>query len=153
MDNDSSPLSVNLKHNEALVIRGLYPKATITYTETNNTTGTYKVQADYLKDNTPDQTEDDISFFAERSVTSLSTTAMDTFSVSNYATQNSATNVSNTVTSNPMRFCQFTNRLDAVSPTGIILRFIPFIILAGFAGALFMLAGKTRDKSKGTRKI
>ncbi|MBR6401531.1 MAG: hypothetical protein IKS17_10000 [Firmicutes bacterium] len=151
---DTGLTQVSLKHNDALVIRGLNPHATFNYTEHNNTLETYMVKANYIKDNTtenePDETFFDFTGVASGGTVSLSATPVH---VCNYETANNSSSVTGTVADESRRFCKFTNKLDAVSPTGIILRFIPFIILAAFAGLLFMLAGKTKDKNKDTRKI
>ncbi len=148
------PATISLKHNEALVIRGLCPQATVNYTETNNTSETYKVRADYLKDNT-DLNEQDSVFQTERDVAAGGTLALSEtpLNISNYATVNSDSDVTTVPTRSDYRYVQYTNKINAVSPTGIILRFAPFVVLAGFAGLLLVLAGKTKKKETKVRKI
>lgn len=153
-DTHAFPATISLKHNEALVIRGLCPQATINYTENNNTSETYKVRADYLKDNT-DLNEQDRVFQTERDIAAGGTLALSDTpkNVSNYATVNSDSDVTNVPTRSDYRYVQYTNKIEAISPTGIILRFIPFVVLAGFAGLLLVLAGKTKRKETKVRKI
>ena len=148
------PSTISLKHNEALVIRGLCPQATINYTEHNNTSETYKVRADYIKDNT-DLNEQDRVFQTERDVAAGGTLELSTTpqNVSDYTTVNSDSDVTHVPTRSDYRYVQYTNKIDAISPTGIILRFIPFVVLAGFAGLLLVLAGKTKRKETKVRKI
>ncbi|MBQ9518415.1 MAG: hypothetical protein IJR59_00775 [Firmicutes bacterium] len=145
--------SIKLKHNEALVIRGLTPHASINYTETNDTTETYNVSAEYIKAGTG-QGETDQTFRAATDVLPNGTLSLaDTATkVSNYETVNSTTNVTKTATPQDIRYCQFINKIDAISPTGIIMRFAPFVILAGFALVLLALSRKTKDNKK-TRNI
>jgi hypothetical protein len=148
------PATISLKHNEALVIRGLCPQATINYTENNNTSETYKVRADYLKDNT-DLNEQDRVFQTERDVAAGGTLALSDTpkNVSDYATVNSDSDVTTVPTRSDYRYVQYTNKIEAISPTGIILRFAPFVVLAGFAWLLLILAGKTKKKENKVRKI
>ena len=144
---------ITLKHNEALVIRGLTPHASINYTETNDTTETYNVTAEYIKAGTG-QGESDHTFRAATDVIPTGTLSLaDTAEkVSDYETVNSTTNVTHTATPQDIRYCQFINKIDAISPTGIIMRFAPFVILAGFALVLLALSRKTKDNKK-TRNI
>ncbi|MBO5560212.1 MAG: hypothetical protein J6A07_01015, partial [Firmicutes bacterium] len=145
--------SVTLKHNEAVVIRGLTPHASINYTETNDTTETYNVTAEYIKAGTG-QGESDHTFRTATDVIPTGTLSLaDTAEkVSNYETVNSTSNVKNTATPQDIRYCQFINKIEAISPTGIIMRFAPFVILAGFALVLLALSRKTKDNKK-TRNI
>jgi hypothetical protein len=148
--------SITLKHNEALVVRGLYAHANFYYTETNDTAETYKVAVDYIKDGTGGG-ETDENYVAETVVAPTGTLSYGSASapilVSDYETYNSTTSVSYSAVPQKGRIVQFTNKINAISPTGIILRFIPFVVLAGFAGLLLVLAGKTKRKETKVRKI
>lgn len=97
--------------------------ASAVVTEYNNTTDTYLVTAEF--NTTKDSTLDGSYSMAK------STTA--------------ATASTETLTNNAIDTTIVTNSLDAVSPTNVVLRFAPFIIMAAFALVLFFVLRRQRD--------
>lgn len=137
----------DLKDSETYYIYGLNPKATVSYTETNDTEDIYKVSI----------TDKDNS--AVNSVTTIETgkngtQTTGTLTVTDYNTTNSSTTdgkLNFTVEANNNSEIKFTNNLEQVSPTGVVLRFGPYLIMAAAAVVLLVMASRrrkdTQDKS------
>lgn len=129
---------ITLKDKDMLYLFGLSPKATVAYTERNDTADTYQVQV---------STET-----AATNVSSNGTHAFAAAAITDYDTVNSneAANTQETL-SDDNKAITFTNTLNAISPTGVVLRFAPYIIMAGIAVVLLVLAARrrkdTQDKS------
>ncbi len=140
--------AVNLKHNDTLYIRGLSPKATVGYTETNDTQDTYRVKID----GKTSESENLTPLVEESSVEKNSTMVLPVGAVTNYNTANP--NQGNTGYLPPVtlasvtnyREVMFTNTLEAVSPTGLVLRFAPFIAMAVFGVVFLVIAHRKKSK-------
>ena len=133
--------NITLKHGETFYIRGLNPKATVNVTETNNTNETYKVTVISPDKNDP--------WVNKASVAPNGTQAMssDEQAVTNYDTDNSTTDVSEEVVPNAVKEIDFENNCDTVSPTGLALRYGPFILL--LIGAIcFVMISRRRKETK-----
>ncbi len=149
IDSSTTALTtVNLKHNDTLYIRGLSPKATVGYTETNDTPDTYKAKID----GKTSESENLTSLVAESSVEKNGTKVLTVGAVTNYDTANP--NQGNTGYLPPVtlasvtnyREVMFTNTLEAVSPTGLVLRFAPFIAMAVFGVVFLVIAHRKKSK-------
>jgi len=114
-------LTTSLKDGEVYVIKGLNPKATVTFTETNNTPDEYTVS---VKDKA------DSLFVTAAAVTAGSNKATSALAVSNYDTVN-ATAVTTVPTASDYSAITFINNLDAISPTGVALRYAPYLAMLG----------------------
>lgn len=142
--------TIYLKHGETFYIQGLNPHAKITYTENNDTNETYLVKA-RVDDGSSNGTL--LAGGDNHEVAPGGTLAVAQFPVSNYDENNDATHVSTTATINPNTRVIFTNTIRAISPTGIILRFVPFVILLVFAASILAFSYKTKSKNKSVRSI
>ena len=145
VNTESSEASLNttLKNGEVLYIRGLSPRAKIGYTEKNDTADTYKVTIEGRKGTTGNCD----TLVAEQNVAADGTAALSSGSITDYETANSAATVATEGELTNYRDVEYTNNLATVSPTGIVLRFAPFIIIAGLGIVLFVLARRTRRKT------
>ena len=143
-------LSFTLHSDEIYYIRGLSPKALVSYTETNDTNETYTVKidgrsgsegeySDFTKDT--DWVADD-----ENKTYTLKEAAITNYDTLNQTGENAT--VANRGEINTHGNVRYTNTLNAVSPTGIVLRFAPFILIAVFGVIFFIASRKTGDKKK-----
>lgn len=119
--------SILLKDGETYTIAGLSPRATVAYTETNDTTDLYEVTA-----------AGSISALDVTEGTNK-TYSVAAGNVSDYAVTNvgDATNYS-AVT--------FTNTLNEVSPTNVVMRFAPFLFIFGAAILLLVVMRRRRTQ-------
>ncbi len=113
----------DLADDAVVTLVGVPEKSTVTLYAKNNTVDTYKVTTDGLSTDLTDK-----SFVPDAS--------------------NEAT--TNTVTSEEIEKIevQFENKLDSPSPTGVILRFAPYIIMILLAGAMLIISSKKRRVQK-----
>lgn len=120
----------SLSDEETIAIKGLPANTTIKVTETNNTPDTYTVSA-------ADETAGEL-IKATRTETNAanSTEAM---AVSNYADNNEIPAAALSATT-------FTNELNEVSPTNVVLRFAPYLFILG--GAVVLLVASRRRKAE-----
>lgn len=144
----AASLSANLKDGEVFYIRGLSPKATVAVTETNDTSDTYKVKIEG-KTGTGSYT----TLVAQADVAPSSTAALAAGAVSTYDTDNSATAAKTEATGTEYSNILFTNSLSDVSPTGLILRFAPFILMLGFAAVLIVIVRRNKGRKAQTSAI
>ncbi len=119
---NADPVAFNLGHGASYTIYGLNPYMLATITETNDTASSYKVST---SDNVLDQVN-----------TAPGATAADSnIAVSNYATANASGMPSTAATGvTPLTF---TNNLESLPPTGVMLVVAPFIIVAALIGVAF----------------
>lgn len=135
VDNDASATSitVNLKNNEVYYLYGLSPLATVIYQEQNDTAETYTL--------TITGADSTISAAAQIAAGATKDTGA-AHVVSTYEDNTTASVVADSTFS----AVTFNNNLDQISPTGVVLRFAPYIaMLAG--GALLVLLAIKRRKS------
>ena len=130
--------TINLADGGTLEIKGLNPHATVGYVETNDTTEKYKVTIDG---------KGGANLVPEAEVASGSTATLAVGAVSTYSS------VSTDATATNYSEVKFTNNLASVSPTGVVLRYSPFILLLACAGALIIFASRTRARRKETDAI
>jgi len=135
-------IGATLNHEEVLNIRGLNPRATVLYTETNNTNEVYTVSA-------ADKAADEaltIKTSADADATEFASgnkAATGTLNVTTYAS--AYTNASRTYAKTDDVNITYTNTLDQVSPTGIALRYAPYIFMLAAASMFVVLSRKERD--------
>lgn len=119
---DPSAVSAALASGDSVAIYAIAPKGTVTVTETNNTDNAYTV------------TSSD-GVVAGVVTASNDTATAGTNAVSNYATVNSASSVATTPTAGANNDLTFTNNLEIGTPTGFVMRVLPYIAVLGLAGA------------------
>ena len=144
--------SITLKHGETFYIQGLSPHAKVSYSEKNDTSETYVVKAQV------DNGSGNGEVLAGSDTTQIApngSLAVPQFNISNYETVNNPTTnqVGVTAVIDPNTRVIYTNTIRAISPTGVILRFAPFVILFGFALAILAFSHTTKKKAKTTRNI
>ena len=132
VDDDSSATSitVGLKSGDKYYLTGLSPKATVTYTETNDTADTYEL--------TITGTETTITPGDIAPLTGTQTTGA--LAVSTY--EDSGTQVDDLEAQNEE--VVFTNNLDEVSPTGLVLRVAPYALILAAGIALLMISRRRK---------
>ena len=135
---------VDLKNGDVIYIRGLIPTATVNYTETNDTADTYTVKVTGRIDPNDNSTLTTIVDEIARATDETTTTGAQ--AITNYAAVNSASNVGNATALTSARDVVFVNKIDAISPTGLVLRFGAFALIAGF-GVFFLIVSR-RSKAK-----
>lgn len=111
-----------VRDTSTITLKGIPVGSTVSIVETNNTPDSYKVKADAA-----------IGSGASSSVLTEAIVA---------AGANAAATTS--VTLSDKVSISFTNTLDAISPTGFAVRFIPYLLVLGFAACLIAFARKTR---------
>ena len=150
--------SFTLHDNETLYIRGLSPHATIAYTETNNTSETYKVTimgkatASGSAWTLITPAADEQKPIAPNGTMSLTAGAITNYDTANRraASGGNAATVATEASVTNYRDVEFINLLGSVSPTGLVLRFAPFIILLAGAVTLITVFRRRRKTSSDT---
>lgn len=146
-DSKSQPLTTTgLKHNDVIRIRGLSPLATVSYTETNNTTDTYKVTV---------TGNDNVTLVSQADVIANTTTKLEAKAITDYSTinTNATASLNKGSFANSVKDVTFTNKLDQVSPTGVILRYAPFVLIFGFGVFFVIVSRKTKKEKEETNEI
>ena len=130
-------LTPSLKSGETYYIRGLIPQAKINVTETNDTSETYTVTA--IAGDTTWINSEAVATNESASI------AQTTQAVTDYPTDETApTSVTQDAT---LKKIDFTNTYESISPTGLALRYGPFVLL--LAGAVcFFIVGRKRKETK-----
>jgi hypothetical protein len=131
----NTSLSATLKHGDTYTIQGLSPKATFSVVETNDTTDLYTVTV-----------AGSSSAISVTENAQAKTYAIAAGAVSTYDTDNSASSVNELGDETNYSAVTYTNTLDEVSPTGLVLRYGPFMIL--FAAALVILAASKHSDAQ-----
>lgn len=119
---NAEPVAFNLGHGTSYTIYGLNPYMLATITETNDTASTYKVS-----------TSDNV--ITNVNVAPGLTAADSNIAISNYATANASGMPSTAATG--VAPLTFTNNLESLPPTGVMLVVAPFIIVAALIGVAF----------------
>ena len=110
-----------LKNGETAKITGIPVGATLTITETNNTVSTYKVTTTGLQGG--GSSEQDVAANNKNTAGTVTTTNVEVKAV------------------------EFTNKLDDVSQTGVVLRFAPYALMLGAGVALFIILKVRKNKA------
>lgn len=139
----TTSVNTTLKHTDVFHINGLNSKATVGYTETNNTSDTYEVTVEGANN----------TLVAMSEVAPNGTKALTAGAITSYDTDNSATSVEDEGTDTDYSAVTYINNIDEVSPTGVILRFLPFAIILGCGIALIALTRRNKRGETGTRAI
>lgn len=140
-DTSETTAAVDLSNDMSYYMIGLSPRATITYTETNDTTETYTVTVTAVGDGGSTTIVDGDSTVPGATQTT------GTQNVSDYTTVNSSTDVSKEATPTAYSVITFTNNLEAISPTNVVMRFAPFLFIFGAAILLLVVMRKRRTHS------
>ena len=131
--------TVNLTDTDVLYIKGLSPKATVAYTETNDTEDNYVVTIAGTGNGSTD------TFTNNGTLNAGDTASLTAGAVSSYNTANSASSVANIGADTTRKAVTFTNNLESISPTGVIIRIAPFALLLALAMGLFLATRKRKN--------
>lgn len=145
-DLSATSISAALHSGESYYLVGLSPKATVSYTETNDTLDTYTLT---VKDSANANVKDNAATPADISGISIAangTKTTSTLNVSNYPTANSSSGTSTAVAVTTASAVTFTNNLDEISPTGVVLRIAPFVFMLA-AGAFLLFLSRRRKSA------
>ena len=134
----SYDLLTNLKHEDVYFLRGLNAKATVTYTETNDAEETYKVK---IEDNTPAVVNSVNDVEVVKTGTATTGAAAN---ITDYGTEYKA--FGDSVTEQAVKNITYTNTLDTVSPTGVALRFAPYLFMLAAAAMFVVLSRRQREQ-------
>jgi len=141
---NGAAITQNLGHNKVIEIYGLPGNATINVTETNDTADAYALTISNDKSGSVNTFAAAIAAGATASMKDAAVVITD-YSASSVATVAAATQAYGAI--------EFENSLDAVSPTGLLIRFAPYVIMFGMAW-LFVIASKnTKEEKKASAAI
>lgn len=125
-----------LHHNKVIEIYGLPGNATVAVSETNDTADSYTL---VISNDKPGA----VKTYSEAIAASASAAMTDNaVAVSNYT---AAVVASVAASTQQYGAIQFANSLDAVSPTGLVIRFAPYVVMFGVA-MFFVFASKRKDE-------
>ena len=138
-------IAQSLGHNEYVEIKGLPATAKLNITETNDTYDVYKVKIDDSIANAvqAEAQVDRNGKFAMVDGTTASESATK-LSVTNYSTYAVAGAASAT---QQYKNVLFTNTLEVVSPTGVVLRILPYVLMLGAGIMVIVALRRMREKS------
>ena len=137
-------LTGTLKDSETFYIQGLSPNATFAVAETNNTNDTYTLT---VKGDNDAEVNDDAATPAVISGTPINPGSAIKTELINVSTYDTATDYHGVSADVAKDVLTFTNNLDAVSPTGVIIRSLPYVAMVVIAGAM-LVAIKMLNKSE-----
>ena len=141
----STSVSTALKHGEAYYIRGLSPKAVEGIVETNDTEDLYIVTVEGKA--SPSATGTSIAVTEGTNAQNKSTYTAASSAVSTYDASNGSSSVEAVPESTERAEVTYTNNMNEVSPTGVIMRFGPFlfILAAGIMILVSIRRGRTAE--------
>lgn len=122
-----------LSHNDEVKIYGLSPKATIGYTETNDTDSAYTVT---VENNAGVKSVDAVT--TVKNATAVFAAA----AITNYADSSAKGTLTDA------KKVTFTNDLAEISPTGVVLRFAPYVAMFAAGCVLFLIFATKRSKKE-----
>jgi len=131
---EAIPADFALSDGGTLKIWGLSPLATVNYTETNDTIDTYKVKVGNTAGAADVQTEADVASNGTKAAFGSATAVTTGYTISTTATLNEAADA-----------IYFTNTLNNISPTGVILRVAPYALMLGVGLFLVLFSRKRRE--------
>ena len=137
-------LTGTLKDSETFYIQGLSPNATFAVAETNNTNDTYTLT---VKGDNDAAVNDDAATPAVISGTPINPGSAIKTELINVSTYDTATDYHGVSAAVDKDVLTFPNNLDAVSPTGVIIRSLPYVAMVVIAGAM-LVAIKMLNKSE-----
>lgn len=140
---NTSSISSTLKKGETITIYGLHPKATVKVKHENNTYDAYKLTMTNQAATTENEKANILSYNSSKvydkylttSKSSHETTALNVSTYSDYKT------VSEKTDNYKVDILDF---LNSFSPTGLELRFAPFIIVVAFGAAYLIISRRTK---------
>ena len=139
-DGVATSITGNLKDKDVFYIYGLNPKATVTYTEKNNTTDVYSLTVTDNGSNTVNGLD------GTTKITGNEERNTGVLAVSNYDTDNREDSVKAVISANDNKAITFTNDLSEISPTNVVMRFAPYLFILG--GAMMLLVASRRRKAE-----
>ena len=126
----ATAVETTLSDGQTLEIKGLPANATINVTETNDTPDTYTVSAN----------DEKAGVLIEETATAKNgANSTEAKAVSNYENETTVLEARLTNTT-------FTNNLNEVSPTNVVMRFAPYLFILG--GAMLLLVASRRRKAE-----
>lgn len=135
---NAASISTTLANGESYKIYGMSPFALVTVTETNNTNDTYTVTITG-SDGAPVNNVNGVAVAAGGTATTAE------FQVSTYDSSDTAFH--GTSTAAAADTLTVTNNLESISPTGVLIRSLPYVALLVVAGAM-LVALKMLNKSE-----
>ena len=121
--------SSTLKHNDYIIIRGLNPHATVAYTETNDVDDIYRVRV----------TGDGTVLVAEAPKQLNETAVLAASAVTDYDAENTSSDIDHVGVLTNVKDVVYVNTMNAVSPTGVVTRFAPYLLILGAAIVLLVM--------------
>lgn len=128
---NAASISKSLKHDDSFLIKGLNPKAEVTYTETNNTEDTYFVTIN-------DKASQVVNSINKEETAKNGTQTSAAQKVSNYVNCNTQS-----IAPSAYSEIKFINNLDEVSPTNVVMRFAPYLFILA-AGMILLMVSRRR---------
>ena len=154
----STTVSTTLGNNGLLYIRGLTPKAQICVGERNDTNETYKVTVIGSDGSSTgsDTTFRDAVTMNVGDFTRLNDLVdehVSTSAITDYDSVNAGGTPSTIASPTNVRNLTFTNNATSISPTGVVLRFGAFAMIAAFGVIFFIVSRRSKAKKDNTDVI
>jgi len=134
---NAATINTTLGNSDVYHVYALNPKASVSVVETNDTNDSYDLYV-----TTVNASGSSTDAQAEALAAGAASTAR-TGNVSTYATANSASNVSGEAQAD-LQSNGFRNDLPGIITTGVVLKSLPFVALAGIGGLMFALSRKSK---------
>lgn len=132
----ATSISKALKHGDAFLMKGLNPKAEVTYTEENNTDDTYQVTIS-------DKDGGVVNSIDKKKTAKNETQTSGAQKVSNYVDSSTQK-----IEASDYSQIKFTNNLNEISPTNVVIRFAPYLFILGGAVMLLIVSRRRRTEEE-----